>query len=105
MSMSIGSWKLEKGSEPTDWTPCRSDVSPSDEGWYEKTGPKPGHGVSFGAPAVHEGFNIAMPPECYGEPWIPTLLTSAISTFAMPPGISRCLVFEYTTGAKYVCWE
>lgn len=100
-SMTIGSWKLEKGSESTDWTPCLSDVSPSDQGWHEKTGPKPGHGVSFGAPAVHEGFNIAMPPECYGEPWIPTYKTSSIANFVIPNGVEECLVYDASTGAFY----
>ena len=28
--------------------------------YYEKTGPRPGHGISFGAPCKEEGFHIAM---------------------------------------------
>lgn len=31
--------------------------------YYEKTGPKPGHGVSFGAPCKDEGFHVHMPAD------------------------------------------
>ncbi len=101
MNLTVGAWKLEKGSVATEWTQHVSDVDPSEEGWYEKNGPLPGHGMAFGAPAVHESFNIAMPPECYGEPWVPTYKTSSIANFVVPNGVTECLVFDTSTCAIY----
>lgn len=101
MNLTVGSWKLEKGSEATAWTNAIGDFNPSTLGWYEKSGPRPGHGMAFGAPAVHESFNVAMPPECYGEPWIPTFKTSSIANFVVPNGVNECMVLDTSTGRFY----
>ena len=35
--------------------------NPNSLGWLEATGPKPGHGVSFGMPCSEEGFHLGFP--------------------------------------------
>lgn len=42
--------------------------SPRFDGYLEKAGPKPGRGISFGAPCVKGGFDVHMPMYHYGEP-------------------------------------
>ena len=60
--------------------------------YYEKTGPKPGHGVSFGAPCKDEGFHVHMPVYEYNQPSffapIGTVLDYAGST--VPSGYKEC---------------
>lgn len=65
--------------------------------YYEKTGPKPGHGVSFGAPCKDEGFHVHMPVYEYNQPSffapIGTVLDYAGST--VPSGYLECNGEEY----------
>ena len=53
--------------------------------WDEgtQTGERPGHGISFGSAAKHEGFNVSMPPYCYERPWLPLFY------FQSPPQASE----------------
>lgn len=60
--------------------------------YYEKTGPRPGHGISFGAPCKEEGFHVHMPVYEYSQPSffapIGTVLDYAGST--VPSGYLEC---------------
>ena len=42
-------------------TPVAADLA----AYYEANGMEPGHGISFGAPAKREGFNVSMPQYAY----------------------------------------
>lgn len=43
------------------WEVVEEPDSGSIGGYYEATGPRPGHGVSFGMPSSREGMTVAMP--------------------------------------------
>lgn len=113
-------FRLEIGDEETGWTPAYIEdptaftvsevASPltfdslyeqSVAGMYDESGPRPGHGISFGAPARKEGFNVSMPPMCCEEPWVPTFKTSSIANFVVPSGVEECLIYDTTTNCIY----
>ena len=51
---------------PYVYTPVANPTAQDLAAYYEANGAKPGHGVSFGAPATHEGFDVSMPQYSYG---------------------------------------
>lgn len=53
--------------QPYEYTPVANPIPSGLGDYYEANGPRPGHGVSFGAPAKHEGFNIGMEQYYYDE--------------------------------------
>lgn len=51
-----------------DYSGDEAPAHPMTQGYYEKTGPKPGRGISFGAPCTKGGFDVHMPMYHYGNP-------------------------------------
>ena len=53
-------------SNPYVYTPVANPTANGLAAYYEANGAKPGHGISFGVPATHEGFDVHMPQYSYG---------------------------------------
>ena len=52
---------------PYEYTPVSNPIPSGLENYYEANGLRPGYGISFGAPASREGFNVSMPSYYYGQ--------------------------------------
>ena len=63
-----------------DYVKVDDPVTEEIASYYEANGETPGHGISFGAPAKHEGFNVSMPQYAYERRMYPTFVYSDFPT-------------------------
>ena len=92
--------------EDSGWYKLVEEPTVADIGsYYEATGPRPGHGISFGSAAKEEGFNVSMPMMMYEEQCYPTFTRSSWSTSSNETNlpVTPCFVLDTTTGALYFC--
>ena len=62
---------------------------------------RPGHGISFGAPATHEGFNMSMKPYHYNRESCPVFYYSSQPAEADVP-CKPCIVVVTGTANAYL---
>ena len=72
--------------------------------YYEANGPRPGHGISFGAPAKHEGHNVSMRQYAFENVDMPFYFftTLAIAKASIPAEARPCIVL---TTSDWLLWQ
>ena len=88
---------------PYVYTPVDDPVAALLPTYYEATGTLPGRGASFGAPADKEGFNVSMPPHCYGDPVLPTYTTDDMDDYEPP--YEPCIALDTSVPELWYCHE
>lgn len=63
---------------PYEYTPVSNPIPSGLANYYEADGQRPGHGISFGAPARQEGFNVAMTLQYYGQATAPVCVQTGV---------------------------